>query len=414
MRARAMHRWSGALGFLLGLAADGWAQGPPLDRDLGPYCLFAMRSMDLKNLTVNTGCNVGVNCAQPTTNSDCGTASFQDVFLADGSQLASDVVRFARSGASVWQLFRNRGSSLADVLIRLPGSNPDGSNPLTPLPILADADGDGTPSCRTVGGACVPDVGDLEAACGFPVPFPACVAGAPVDVRRNEDCRGPPDAVPGNGRCDLAPGAYGDLEVENGAVLSFVGGAYAFCKVNVGRNTTVIAADPATLAISGDFGINNAARVGLQCGDLTLFVRGPGDFSLGRGATIVADVCAPQRALLLGTGSDFTGRLVGDTIPVDFNVRFSGCPDVEGSVICGCFDDFSPRTAAVGDTITFTGSCDLRTITDITICGIPASITVHTASDLRATVPAGASGACEVRGLSSAGKFTAAAPLQVL
>ncbi|MCW5890900.1 MAG: hypothetical protein KIT14_10135 [bacterium] len=399
------------LGALLGLAATvagAAAQGPPLDRDLGAFCLFAMRSLNLKNLTLNSACNVGVNCARPTTNSDCGTVNLQRGFLADGAQLASDAARI--DGGSLWQLFRNDASSLAGVTLRRPGPKPDGTFPLSPLPILADADGDGAASCAP---GCVPDYGDVEVACGFPAPFPACTAGADVTVPARGDCTGAADASPGNGRCDLAPGSYGRLTVQNGAALTLRGGTYALCQLNLGRNTTTRTDDPAVLAVSGDVAIGNGSTFGLVCGAVTLFARGPGGFSLGRNTTVVGEFCAPERALLVGRGSDLTGRLVGDRIPADFDVRVSACGGVGPAEVCACFDAFAPTTAPVGATVIFTGGCDLRAVDAVTICGRPAGITLRAQNELHVVVPVGANGACPVRAVSTAGAFTAATPLVV-
>jgi hypothetical protein len=404
-------RLSWRLGALLALAAavtGAGAQGPPLDRDLGAYCLFAMKTLNLKNLTVNSACNVGVNCARPAANDECGTINLQNGFAADGSQLAADAARI--DGGSLWQLFRNDGSSLAGVTLRLPGPKPDGTFALSPLPVLPDVDGDGNPSC---GPGCAPDYGDVEAACGFPTPFPACTPGNDVTVNAGGDCTGAADAAPGNGRCDLAPGSYGRLTVQNGGALTLRGGTYALCQLNLGRNTTTSTDDPAVLAVSGDVGIGNGSSFGLVCGAVTLFARGPGGFTLGRNSTIVGDFCAPERALLVGRGSDVTGRLVGDRIPIDFDVSVSSCGSVNPAVVCACFDAFSPTTAPVGATVIFTGGCDLREVGSITICDLPATMTLQAQNELHAIVPAGASGTCPVRALSTAGSFTAATPLVV-
>lgn len=408
MRAPRLLRGLGALLGLAATVAGAAAQGPPLGRDLGAYCLFAMRNLSLKNLTVNSPCNVGVNCARPAANDDCGTVNLQNGFLADGAQLAADAARI--DGGSLWQLFRNDGSSLAGVGLRLPGPKPDGTFPLTPLPILADADGDGASSCAP---GCVPDAGDLEAACGFPVPFPACTPGADVTVAAGGDCQGAADPSPGNGRCDLGPGSYGRLTVQNGAALALRGGTYALCALALGRNTTTGTDDPAVLAVSGDVGIGNGSTFGLVCGAVTVLARGPGGFTLGRNTTLVGDFCAPERALLVGRGSDVTGRLAGDRIPADFDVSISACGGVSPAEVCACFDAFAPAPAPVGATVVFTGGCDLRDVGAITICDRPATITLRAQNELHAVVPAGAAGACPVRALSTAGSFTAATPLMV-
>jgi hypothetical protein len=142
--------------------------GPPLSRDLSSYVIFGLRNVGLKNLTVEGACNTGVDCAHPNPNSSCGIASHENAHYAEGSQIAADRAQFNRPGASVWQLFSNDVTSLANVQVGLPPIDP-----LAPLPILGDADGDGTPSCSIASGQCVVDAGDLAAACGFPKPFPA-------------------------------------------------------------------------------------------------------------------------------------------------------------------------------------------------------------------------------------------------
>ena len=73
------------------------------------------------------------------------------------------------------------------------------------------------------------------------MPFPACDPGKVVRATPESDCEGAPDAVPGNGRCDLAPGTYGDLWVLNDAKLTLLGGTYTFCGFQFGRRTETVA-----------------------------------------------------------------------------------------------------------------------------------------------------------------------------
>src|SRR5262249_22668938 len=151
---------AGLLGLAVAaLALPAFAQTPPLVRDLRAYHVFGARSVDLKNYTLIGACNVGVDCAKPSTNSACGVLSQENAYYSDGSQLAADDVKFTKAGASAWQLFANEVDSPENVGVRLPGQNADGSGPLAPLPILGDRDADGVASCRTVGGQCVTDPG---------------------------------------------------------------------------------------------------------------------------------------------------------------------------------------------------------------------------------------------------------------
>jgi hypothetical protein len=243
------------LGTLGGVAAAGG--NPPLRRDLSAYFIFANKTARLKNITVSEACNIGVNCQRPNTSSECGKLIFTGPTLAQGSQAAGDGTFFTSNG-SVWQLFRNNfNDPLNGTTIGLPGMQPDGSDALTPLPILqGDPDGNGKPSCDA---NCVTDAGDLEVACGFPSPFPSCDPGKPVTVPANADCSGVPDASPGNGRCDLAPGTYGDLIIQAFGKLTFVGGDYTFCSISAGQNTSTIAGAPTTIHIPspGTLAISN-------------------------------------------------------------------------------------------------------------------------------------------------------------
>jgi hypothetical protein len=390
------------------IGANAFAQS--LDRDIDHYFVFAARNADLKNISVLGSCNVGVDCAQPSANSFCGVASNENVFYADGSQLAADQTRFNRPGASVWQVFTNGLSSASNVTIRHPGPRPDGTSPLAPLPILGDLDMDGTPSCRTENQDCVTDAGDLEAACGFPSTFPPCNLLSPVLVLPNQDCVIAPDVDPGNGRCDLGPGTYGDLTVQNAGMLRLVGGSYAFCSVNVGKNTVTTTGGAAVAYVNGDFSLNNGSRFGQDCRDLTLLAKGPGGFTMGRHIMVDGFYCAPERAVSLGHDSDLTGRFVGDIVKADSNVRGRCC---EVANQCACFDAFSPTVVGVGDTVTLTSSCDLNGVSAVRICGIDAPITAQAASTLSVTVPAGAAGSCPIAADSSSGIFTANAPLTV-
>jgi hypothetical protein len=399
------HRFPVAIAALvLGVAVPAGAQ--PLRRDLPAYFIFALRNADLKNMSVLGPCNVGVDCAQPSTNSSCGVVDQENVLYADGSQIAGDLVRFSKGGANVFQVFRNKGAALDGVTIRDPGSNPDGTNPLSPLPILGDLDGDGNPSCSA---NCAVDAGDLAVACGFPSPFPPCSPGTPVHAVAGSDCVGAPDAVPGNGRCDLAPGSYGDLTVANAAAIDLTGGQYSFCNVNVGKGTTTTTSAAATLDVTGDVHINNDARVGQQCGDLVLNAQGNGGFTFGRNSAIVGKFCAPERTMALGHDNDLTGQFVGDIVRADSNDRGHCCG---GS--CSCFDAFTPSAARPGETIDLTSGCDLTNVTEVTICGVAAPIASKTAGVLEATVPQVAAGTCPVSVVSAAGTFTGLGMLTIL
>ncbi len=302
----------------------------PLSRDLSSYIVFGLRNVGLKNITVEGACNTGVDCAHPNPNSSCGVLDLENAHYADGSQIAADRAQFNRPGASVWQLFSNGVPTPANVQVRY-GT----IEALAPLPILGDVDGDGAPSCSVASGQCVVDAGDLAAACGFPTPFPSCNAAAPaVVVNAGQDCVGAPDAVPGNGRCDLPAGTYGKLSVQTSGKLTFVGGGYVLCALAVSQSAEVIADAPAVLDVGGDVTLGNDATFGpapgQECGKITVHASGPGSFTFGRQLKVNGFFCAPERLMRLGHDNDLTGRFFADSVDADDNDRAFCCASAEG------------------------------------------------------------------------------------
>lgn len=387
----------GAVLTALALATEVDAQ--PLRTNAGSYFLFAMRSANVKDLDVLSSCNVGVNCARPNGNSSCGNASFENAILADGSQVAADVTRFTKPGASAFQVFANQLPNPDNVTLREPGPTP------LALPLLGDLDGDGQSSC---GAGCTPDFGDAAAFCHLPNPFPACDPGRSVTVASGGDCGGAPDTFQGNGRCDLQPGTYGALTVKNGASISFDGGTYAFCEIQLGKNAHAAVGAATRLDVRGDVNVNNGSTFGEQCGDFTVNAFGQGVVSFGRNLSVTGAFCAPERSLSLGHNNDLTGRFVADVITADSKNRGHCCGG-----LCACIDAFSPTTAGVGDTVSLTGGCSLTNVTEVRICGIPALITAQSDDEVQVTVPLGAAGSCPVEVDSSAGTFIHEVPLTV-
>lgn len=379
-----------AVGLAMSLALGSPAGAQPLRTDLSSYFVFAQRNASLKNLHLNDRCNVGVGCVQPSANSSCGVVNLDDVLFGDGSQIAGDVVKI-RSGGNVFQVFRNSTNSLAGVVIRQPPVQP------LPNPIIPGSCGQG----------CSTNPAPLEVACGFPNPFPSCTPGAPVTVAVGKDCPG--DTMTGNGRCDLPPGSYGLIEVQNGAAMTLASGTYVACSFRVGKNAEVLgSASLVLIPGAGFFKVNNSSLVGQQCGDITVLLKGAGDVSLGKGSTIAAKVCAPESTIGLGNGNQLTGQFVGDTVVADFGNNAQCCDR------CTCFDDFTPKTARVGDTVTLTGGCDMTNAQAVRICAIPAPIVSKTASEVRVKVPAGASGQCVVELDSGPGTFIGNTTLLVM
>lgn len=283
-----------------GLAGRVAAQ--PLDRTLADYCVFAQRSLAGKNLHVDSACNVGVNCAQPSANSPCGVATFEDAMFADGSQLASDKVGFNRAFAVVAQLFTNKPFNTANVTLLHPPSH------TFTTPIIAG----------TCDGSCNSSPSAIEQFCNFPKPFPDCDPGKPVIAQPGLDCSSF-DSNPGNGVCDLAPGTYGDISVQNLAHLNFTNGAYNICSLTVGKNATIQGSSTVlNIADDGFLRVNNASKFGDQnCGEFKVRIEAKGSVSLGRNVVFAAQVCGPQSEMSLGHGNVLLGQFIG--LDIDFN-----------------------------------------------------------------------------------------------
>lgn len=373
------------------------AAPPPLRRTLTAYGIFAVRSLSLQNLQLASPGNVGVDCASPSRNAQCGAASFAAVTFPGGSQVVADKTFFNKPGATIGQLFRNGGGPLDNVTILQPPPQP-----FTP-PIIPG----------TCDAQCRPNLAALEAECGFPSPFPACKPGSDVAVSPGGDCAGAPDAVPGNGRCDLGPGSYGDVAVRNLASLRLVGGTYDVCNLKLGRSGTVDTAAPAVVNIAdqGVLNVNNQSQFGgTNAADLVVHLAGAGGVTLGKSSTVSALVCAPESKIFLGHVNTLSGQFVGDTIAADPGNVMTPLPP---PLPCVCFDTFMPKTARVGDAIMLSGHCDLLPTTEVHICGIAAPITTQTSDKLTVTVPAGASGACTVEAVSGPGTFVGMMKLMV-
>jgi hypothetical protein len=372
---------------VVGLGGTEALADPPLRRSLSSYFVLAQRSVSGKDIRLLSPCNIGVNCAQPSTNASCGVMSFEDAFFADGSQVAGDKGNFNKQFADAFQVFVNKGAPFPNLLVRHP-----------PIETFA------TPILPgTCGAGCKPDFTALGALCGMPSPFPACASGNPVSAEPGEDCYpAPVDEVLGNARCDLGPGTYGAVRATNDSEIRLTGGVYNVCSFTVSRDAVLSAGAPAKVHVAnaGEFRAGNGSKVGAQCGDVEVFVQGEGTVTFGKNASIAVTVCAPESSLALGNNNNILGQFVADTVTADRGNVGRCCGGG-----CACFDEFSPTSAGKGDVITFTSHCSLDAVTGIRICGAPAQITSQTASTLTAVVPNVPPGACVVEAASAAGVF---------
>src|SRR5262249_4202206 len=170
-----------------------------------------------------------------------------------------------------------------------------------------------------------------------------------------------------------------------------------FCDLEFGKATETLADTSTVIDVTGAVAINNDSNfgpaAGQNCGQISVNVAGPGDFSFGRQAAINGYFCAPERTVQLGHDNNLTGRFFGSVISGDSN-HPGFCCLAGPRALCSGFDSFVPATASVGATITLFSTCSLAPVTEVHICGKAAPIVSQADDKLEATVPAGVSGAC--------------------
>src|SRR5262245_4676065 len=381
---------------LASLARDADAQA--LRRELSSYLLLTMKRASLKNMRIGSPCNVGVNCVSPAENSKCGVLALGRVTAVDGGQVVASQTFLRKPGAELWQLFRNNDSSLENVTLLAPQPNPQ---PFDGPVIPGTCDAAGNPNSAA-----------MKQACGFPAPFPACDVTRSVKVVRGGDCP-PYDTLPGNQQCDLPPGTYGTIVVNNGGRLNLKPGGYVACLFRAGQHTTTTADGttvfvPASVLSRNAVRVNNDSELGADCGDLRFLVDGQSRVSFGRGGVVAAEVCAPESKISLGHNNILIGSFIADTVNADLN-NFGRC--CGGT--CSCFDQLVPSTASVGGVVTATGNCHVETVSDVRVCGFSATVVSRTPGEVKFQVPALAVGSCTVEFVSPAGSFLGSQKLTV-
>lgn len=258
--------------------------------DLDTYALFAAERLSMKGLALLAG-NVGVNA---------GPLFVHDHLIAPASDVAADRVNVP-GAASCAQQFANASAKTS-------------------------------PNCAVVGGTPVPIVGDVAAACGFPLQFPSCDPQQAV-------------IVPPGGSITLPPGTYGDLVVTGGATVSLGGGSYQFCSVRVARVARLEFFAQAELDVTGRVTIGPSAFAGPAQGsglvpdDIQIFSAGP-LVRFSRASQVQGRLCAPDASLRLTEGGSHAGtfiaaRIGGERVTIDHpdGGNPNGCRDF-GDLFC--------------------------------------------------------------------------------
>ncbi|HEV7731173.1 MAG TPA: hypothetical protein VGR62_03380 [Candidatus Binatia bacterium] len=302
------------------LAVHARAQAPPLRRDLAAYAILAARAVSVERLLLQRG-NLGVDCSSARL-PNCGNLQASIFILApDESQIVSDTVLLSKSESVLEQLFVQQLLGTPNVLIGTPGPLPHGTSAFVP-PLLGDVDGNGRPSCDV---DCRPNADDYRAACRFPAALVPCDPARPLVAIVGQDCSAD-DRLPGNGRCDPLPGAYGAVTVARAATLALGDGDYAACSLAIEQGGLVAASGTALhLAGGGAVTVGTKAVLGSACGDLRIFMGDDSRLALGTESSLVAHVCGPNSAVDLGTSSEVLGQIVADTVVARGFTAVTGC-----------------------------------------------------------------------------------------
>lgn len=251
----------------IGLAVPGVALAQP-SSTLADYALLADTKFITKGLTVGCG-DLGVN--QP------GGKLIAPRYLTVPGRVASNTVKLG-TDAAIGELYANL----------LLGRNPPPATPWTP-PLI---------------------VPDIQTACGFPVPFPACNLANPVQVDAGTTTV-------------LPPGAYGDVTVKGGfdefgvplpGVLELGGGTYTFCSVKLGKFAEVRFTAPATVNVVTNLRMQATNRWGSATGagvtpdEIVVYVAGS-KVNYSRSSQVEAQVCAPLAKCRLPKGGSHAGAV---------------------------------------------------------------------------------------------------------
>lgn len=280
------------------------AGAQPLDRDPRSYHILGREQVSLKNynlLSEGPGCNIGVNDDGGVLGGD--SAQFR---AADGTQIVAD---HCAAGGDVSQCFCNTG-----------GTGFDETCEPWATPILADE------TTATFIEAC-----NLLPGEPFPV---ACVAGTQnVTIPNNSDCvPASVDSVPGNGRCDLQPGAYGVVNAQKGSSISLDGGVYHIDAYNGATNVTLEVKAASTMNVCGDdiLRFGDKGSIIAECGNLRVnYVSAAGSVNVGTSKTgaVTMHVCAPNAEIRLRRGNLLEGNFFARVVVSDANGQGRCCDE---------------------------------------------------------------------------------------
>lgn len=259
-----------------------WALGPSTNLD--DYVMFAFTNMIWKGKNSFggdvIGGNIGVNRVSP--NSSTPTMTLGDVNMSPNTQVVADSLRINDTGTEIYDLYTNK--IFGNPVFTLNGIQSTYSAPLfSSVPSLFS-------------------------------PFSA----------NNNDIQ-----VPTNGVLNLAPGTYGDIDINDGAILRLGSGTYTFGTMNLGKKVKLYTQPDTIIQIDGtfamndlDYHMNDQSYVGSEdpnSESVALFRVLGSKMNFGHNSTFYGIVLAPYADVDLGGGMNLYGRFVVDQLSGDPN-----------------------------------------------------------------------------------------------
>jgi hypothetical protein len=303
-----------------GAAPPACTSGPQPPRDINTYMLFAYTDLYVKGGTAAvpgrglfTGGNLGSNGIATVGDPNATLGTNYGVYLSDGNAAVADRITLGPGHpllpTSVWDLFTNEITN----------------NDFTPS------------SVRNLGPICFgPPIIDVSlpsfvAFTHSSGPYRPILPSFPSAAALNAL----PDVnvAPGS-TMNLAPGSYGDVDVNDDGILNLTNGVYNLHSLQTGRDVTINTADGTDVRIAVDFRSNNDLTI--QGSDLARFyIRsdglGPSTFSFTLGFNSAPDCPTtiavhgqffiPNGRINLGDCTNIFGRVWADTIRNDTNIN---------------------------------------------------------------------------------------------
>ena len=294
--------------------------GPEPPRDINTYLLFAYTDLYVKGGTAAvpgrglfTGGNLGSNGIATVGDPNATIGTNYGVYLSDGNAAVADRITLGPGHpllpTSVWNLFTNEITN----------------NDFTPASVRNDG-----PICF------VPPIIDplLPAFVAFTHPggpyrpvLPAFASEAALNAL-------PDVSVPPGFILNMAPGSYGDVDINDDGILNLGAGIYELHSLQTGRNVTINTTAATDVRIAVDFRSNN--DITIQGSDLARFyIRsdglGPSTFSFTLGynsepncpetIAVHGQFFIPNGRINLGDCTNIFGRVWADTIRNDTNIN---------------------------------------------------------------------------------------------